>query len=345
MISLAGTSLARIYCASFGGANLIGADFTGAVVAGASFSNTNLTAQQLYSTSSYQTKTLSDFGFNLSGDNLSAWNFNEQNLNFANFINANLSNTSFVNADLRQAQFSFSPSTPIFAGTNLSDADLRGTAIINFSGAITHNTIMGGGGAGVPDGTIAPLSLASGEKLIIRDGGTIFVDQGFSLQATSVLHLAIDGTVWGSTLYIDSGVSPQLAGILDLEFAAGTSATLLVGASFRLFNWNGQLAPGQHFDQIISQPGYVWDTSKLYTTGLVTLTAVPEPATILLALCALCSAACVRATRSPAHRDYRKQTLLKGKLSYQRTTRDNMAIVLFPGREWFPTIDRMCGSL
>jgi hypothetical protein len=43
------------------------------------------------------------------------------------------------------------------------------------------------------------------------------------------------------------------------------------------------LAAGQHFDQITTQPGVIWDTSQLYTSGIVTLTSVPEPPAIALA--------------------------------------------------------------
>lgn len=64
-----------------------------------------------------------------------------------------------------------------------------------------------------------------------------------------------------------------------------------VGYQFQAFHWNYTLPPGQHFDQIISQPGYTWDTSQLYTTGYVTLTGVPEPSTWLLAVLGVAAAA------------------------------------------------------
>ena len=117
---------------------------------------------------------------------------------------------------------------------------------------------------------------------MVRGGGTIYVEQAMSFQPTSSLQMVFDPN-WQSTLNLTAGVSPHLAGTLDLEFALGTNLAALVGDKFQLFDWNGQLAAGQHFDQITTQPGVVWDTSHLYTDGYVTLTAVPEPATLGLA--------------------------------------------------------------
>ena len=68
-----------------------------------------------------------------------------------------------------------------------------------------------------------------------------------------------------------------------VSFAEDVDPTTLVGTQFHLFNWNGQLVAGDHFDHIDSLPGYVWDTSQLYTSGDVTLTAVPEPSAMVLA--------------------------------------------------------------
>jgi len=57
-----------------------------------------------------------------------------------------------------------------------------------------------------------------------------------------------------------------------------------VGTTFDLFNWNGMLAGGDCFDQVVSRAGYQWDLSQLYTTGEVTLMSIPEPATMVLLL-------------------------------------------------------------
>jgi hypothetical protein len=51
-----------------------------------------------------------------------------------------------------------------------------------------------------------------------------------------------------------------------------------VGRTIDLFDWTGA-DPAGAFD--VSTP-YVWDLSRLYTTGEVTLAAVPEPAGVVL---------------------------------------------------------------
>ena len=68
-------------------------------------------------------------------------------------------------------------------------------------------------------------------------------------------------------------------------YRVGPSIGTPVPGSFnlQLFQWNGELPAGQHFDQIITPAGYIADTSHLYTDGYITLTAVPEPARLVLA--------------------------------------------------------------
>jgi hypothetical protein len=51
-----------------------------------------------------------------------------------------------------------------------------------------------------------------------------------------------------------------------------------VGRTFDLFNWTGVTPTGAF---TVSGP-YAWDLSNLYTTGQVTLTAIPEPTTLVL---------------------------------------------------------------
>jgi hypothetical protein len=47
----------------------------------------------------------------------------------------------------------------------------------------------------------------------------------------------------------------------------------MVGRAFAIFDWTGVTPTGAF---AISSP-YVWDLSNLYTTGAITLTAIPEP--------------------------------------------------------------------
>jgi hypothetical protein len=65
-----------------------------------------------------------------------------------------------------------------------------------------------------------------------------------------------------------------LGGTLELTFADDVNLASQVGRTFDLFNWTGVNPTGAF---AVSSP-FAWDLSNLYTTGQVTLTAIPEPA-------------------------------------------------------------------
>ncbi len=287
--SLVGTSLtgANLQDANFSGGNVSGADLTGALIAGAWFANTGLTAQQIYSTASYAAKNLD--GVEFGGLNLASANLSSQSLQFANFYGGNLSQANFAGAALHGSVLQ----TANLTATNFQDADLRGALTSGTSDAITTNAILPLTPQ-LPDsdlGIISPLALGAHETLVVRDfqqtfGSLVYVDQAMTLNATSTLErVLLSPTGPNSVMILNPGVSPSLAGTLDLQFAPGLDPAIFVGQQFQLFQWNGQLAPGQHFDQIVTQPGVVLDTSHLYTDGYVTLTSVPEPSSCVLLLC------------------------------------------------------------
>ena len=91
---------------------------------------------------------------------------------------------------------------------------------------------------------------------------------------------------WTSPIGFAPGLTPELGGTLDLELAAGVDPASLLGESFQLFDWNGALPVGDQFAMITTEPGLTFDISNLYSTGNVTLTAVPEPSSLLLSLIA-----------------------------------------------------------
>jgi uncharacterized protein YjbI with pentapeptide repeats len=257
--------------ASFANANLTGANFTNATVNADSpypyfpsgtvfFGASGFTSNQLYSTASYQNHNL--IGVNLQKIDLTGWNFSGQNL-----YSARLTGSALV-------------------GANFTDADLSDTAFpvnVAQTGAIFHNTIM-------PDHSVTGLALGPGEHFVAHQDNFsnayfivgVDVRQSMSLSAASQLTLVLHDSAPNAAMYIEAGDTVQLGGTLELTLSPAQFNALFVGESFQAFEWNGTLAPGQHFDQIISQPGYTWDTSQLYTTGYVTLTSVPEPSTWLL---------------------------------------------------------------
>jgi uncharacterized protein YjbI with pentapeptide repeats len=134
---------------NFGAAVLTGANFRDADVRGANFSRelatsllipfgTGITLDQLYSTASYQAKDLSGVSF---GSN---------NLSSSNFVGQNLTNASFYGASLTGADF--------------TTADTRGAQYLDLSGVTTTANLVH------PDGHVAGLNLAVGEKLVAYAG-------------------------------------------------------------------------------------------------------------------------------------------------------------------------------
>jgi uncharacterized protein YjbI with pentapeptide repeats len=269
--------------AELSASKLTNTDFTGAIVAGADLSFTALTKEQLYSTASYQAKDLheirlSGIGLPFERSDLSGWDFRDQNLagavlEGARLINADLRGANLANATLQEADLT---------GSNLSGADLRGAQGLQLRPSIVRrNTIL-------TNGMIARLELASGESLLIRDDDELIVPpprgigsprqpipvtitDGVSMAEGSTLTLRFETDSWDSVISFVPNRPIELAGALELTFAAGVDPATQVGRTLRVFDWTGVSPIGEF--EILSP--YVWDTDKLYSTGEVTLMAIP----------------------------------------------------------------------
>src|SRR5262245_11289429 len=90
--------------------------------------------------------------------------------------------------------------------------------------------------------------------------------------------MVFEADAWDSTISFAPGISVTLGGTLELTFADDVNLASQLGRTFDLFDWTG-VSPTAAF-AVVSP--YRWDLSNLYTTGEVTLTAIPEPATIAL---------------------------------------------------------------
>jgi uncharacterized protein YjbI with pentapeptide repeats len=270
--NLAGANFAgqNLTNANFNNARLTGADFSGAEIRGANFDRynpgTGITLAQLYSTASYQAHDLS--GISLEVANLAGANFAGQNLTNAIFSYATLTGADFTAADARGA---FLPSFP--------------------ANAITNNFIR-------PDGHINGLVLDGGGLLVVRDydgnpNNTLYpynaippipitIDQHQSMAPGGTLRMVFEADAWDSTISFAPGIPVTLGGTLELTFAADVNPATQLGRTFELFNWTGA-TPVSAF--AVSSP-YVWDLSRLYTTGEITLAAIPEPTTVVLLIMA-----------------------------------------------------------
>jgi hypothetical protein len=153
---------------------------------------------------------------------------------------------------------------------------------------INHGTITGGdstGGAppaggqidfGDRGGTLSNYgTIAPGHS-----AGWLTITGNLTLEITSSLLLELGGTTRGSG-YDALTVTGVLTagGTLTVSLINGYSPTS--GASFDLFDF-GSLSGT--FATVNLPVGYAWNTDALYTTGVISLGAVPEPSTY--ALCA-----------------------------------------------------------
>ena len=108
----------------------------------------------------------------------------------------------------------------------------------------------------------------------------ITVDQHFMMGPGGTLRMVFEADAWDSTIYFASGILVALGGTLALTFADDVNPASQVGRTFDLFDWTGVTPIGAF---TVSSP-YAWDLSNLYATGEVTLSAVPEPASLDLVM-------------------------------------------------------------
>jgi hypothetical protein len=157
----------------------------------------------------------------------------------------------------------------------LTGADTRG-ADEHLSDATAANLIR-------PNGTITGLNLTDGQHLLVRDYDgdsrewrlrdpiSIMIHDSMTVAADGVLQLRFESDSWDSTISFEPGIPVQRGGTLELTFADDVNVAAEVGRTLKIFDWTG-ISPTGAFT--VSSP-YNWDTSKLHTTGEVTLIAVP----------------------------------------------------------------------
>ena len=102
-----------------------------------------------------------------------------------------------------------------------------------------------------------------------------------AMDSSGILRMIFKDDSWGSTIAFEPGIDITLSGTLELGFALNVDPAQLLGTTFDLFDWDNVL-PNGSFTGIASMPGLSWDISNLYSTGEVTLAAVPEPFTLIL---------------------------------------------------------------
>ena len=130
------------------------------------------------------------------------------------------------------------------------------------------------------NGHVAGVDLLSDESLLVRDYDrdiAITIDEHLLMDEGGELEMVFDADVWGSTISFAPDIQVTRGGTLELLFAPDVNPAAQVGRSIDLFDWTGVTPIGAF--NVTSR--YDWDLSQLYTTGEVTLTAVPEPSTLV----------------------------------------------------------------
>jgi len=148
------------------------------------------------------------------------------------------------------------------AGTNWSQTD-GGTIVQN--GLVQIDT-----DAEWTDLTGGMINL-SGGTLSVLSGARVHVSQFYESVGSS-LEIGLDGAGVVANGQLNVNGTAEFAGTLDVILENGFQPT--IGEQFQLFTFGSE--SGQ-FTSLEFPPGYTFDTSQLYGTGVITVTAVPEP--------------------------------------------------------------------
>jgi uncharacterized protein YjbI with pentapeptide repeats len=265
---------AYLVFAGFQNTNLRNANLSGAYLGWTYFESTNLTATNLRGAQLPGARLRSA---TLVESNLSDANLSEAELRSANLARAQLARADLSLADLRSTDLTHANLAGAnfdgarFFGADLSFADLRrAQGRWRDNPRLLRNTILA-------DGLVNGLELSAGERFVARNlDMPIRIQTLLRLSAGAVVELALSDQPWGSTLVVAPGTTIDLGGELRLSFSPESSIAS-VGTTFDLFDWAGLIDATKQFATVSLPLGTQWDLSRLYTTGEVTLIAVPEP--------------------------------------------------------------------
>jgi hypothetical protein len=172
---------------------------------------------------------------------------------------------------------------------NNGNVNVTGNSTSTFFGAVSGAGSFSGAGtkhfAGGynPGNSPAQVTL---EGAVVFDGGTLLME----------LAGGTAGTQHDQVVFNDASVMLTGGVVLNLVLLDGYSPVL--GDQFDLFDWNGSLSAGSgSFGQVLLPTlagDLVWDVSRLYLSGDVSVTAVPELQTWALMALGLMAVALMR---------------------------------------------------
>jgi fibronectin-binding autotransporter adhesin len=183
----------------------------------------------------------------------------------------------------------------IDAGATLGGSGIIAPTVNNAS--VSVQGLLNVGNAGTGEDLVIDMSGATGTLVIDLTGG-VTLDY-FSGQGTGVLNT---GLSFNDQLgIVGGGATLNLGGDLTFNNFNGLAAnTFTAGSSWKLFAWSGVTTSGA-FSNITGTIGNFtgftdlsgellgWDFTNLYTTGIVSIVAIPEPSRAMLLLLGLLS--------------------------------------------------------
>ncbi len=132
----------------------------------------------------------------------------------------------------------------------------------------------------------------------------VFIGPSVSLGADALLEMELGGVAPGSEHdQLNIGGTATLSGTLDIQMIDGF--TPRVGDSFTILTFGERSGT---FDAVTSMKGYVWNVDYAADAITITATAVPEPATWLLAATGLAGIGLSVRKWRPAHRRFPLRT-------------------------------------
>lgn len=184
----------------------------------------------------------------------------------------------------------YTGATLVSEGTLLLDGDASiESSPVTVSAGATFGGLGTVGGAVTVSGTLSPGTLVTTE-------GALEINNALSLDSSAVVLFGL------STVGAD-----QITGVTDLTLDGVIKVSLvggyvpLAGQTFQLIDWSGTLVDNGFvfdFTDASLPEGMEWDTANFLTDG--TITAVPEPAVVSLALASLGLLALRRTRRGSA---------------------------------------------
>lgn len=164
----------------------------------------------------------------------------------------------------------------------------------NFFGLVSGSGTFGGTGQTRFEGGFAPGNSPA----------VVTVDFKASYGSGSTIEMELGGTTPGNCNSCSDKIIFNNAVVLEggkLQVVWWNDHAGAAGNVYDLFDWNGSLTGS--FGQLLLPTlanGLAWDTSHLYTSGEISVTAVPEPRTTMLWLAGLAVMARLRQRRRPS---------------------------------------------